>query len=155
MIRCLKQKRKSHSSQKFNCHIELISNLRYCHLAGARGHCFEYYLDDSTISRCFFFFFSSFSNLYQVGCLEAILHASDLPFPQSPHLTSVGVYDIVLCICVLVAAQTYLLFHMNRFHWFYCWKDVRFATIHFHDEQFRSSTLMSYLRFQLPPQPEI
>lgn len=59
MIRCLKQKRKSHSSQKFNCHIELISNLRYCHLAGARGHCFEYYLDDSTISRFFFFFFLS------------------------------------------------------------------------------------------------
>lgn len=54
-IRCLKLKR-SHSSQNFNRHIELISKLRYRHLVSALGHCFEYYLDDSTVSRLFLVF---------------------------------------------------------------------------------------------------
>ncbi|XP_020256024.1 probable inactive leucine-rich repeat receptor-like protein kinase At3g03770 isoform X1 [Asparagus officinalis] len=54
-IRCLKLK-KSHSSQNFNRHIELISKLRYRHLVSALGHCFEYYLDDSTVSRLFLIF---------------------------------------------------------------------------------------------------
>lgn len=54
-IRCLKLK-KSHSSQNFNRHIELISKLRYRHLASALGHCFEYYLDDSSVSRLFLIF---------------------------------------------------------------------------------------------------
>ncbi|KAJ6801264.1 putative inactive leucine-rich repeat receptor-like protein kinase isoform X2 [Iris pallida] len=54
-IRCLKFKRR-HSSQNFNRHIELISKLRYRHLVSALGHCFEYYLDDSTVSRLFLVF---------------------------------------------------------------------------------------------------
>lgn len=54
-IRCLKLK-KSHTSQNFNRHIELISKLRHRHLVSALGHCFEYYLDDSTVSRLFLVF---------------------------------------------------------------------------------------------------
>ncbi|XP_038970549.1 probable inactive leucine-rich repeat receptor-like protein kinase At3g03770 [Phoenix dactylifera] len=54
-IRCLKLK-KSHTSQNFSRHIELISKLRHRHLVSALGHCFEYYLDDSTISRLFLVF---------------------------------------------------------------------------------------------------
>ncbi|PKA66068.1 putative inactive leucine-rich repeat receptor-like protein kinase [Apostasia shenzhenica] len=54
-IRCLKLKR-SHSSQNFNRHIELISKLRHRHLVSALGHCFEYYLEDSSVSTLFLIF---------------------------------------------------------------------------------------------------
>ncbi|CAN1246105.1 Probable inactive leucine-rich repeat receptor-like protein kinase At3g03770 [Linum grandiflorum] len=54
-IRCLKMKR-SHSTQRFTRHIELISKLRHRHLVSALGHCFECYLDDSTVSRVFLVF---------------------------------------------------------------------------------------------------
>ncbi|XP_072955862.1 probable inactive leucine-rich repeat receptor-like protein kinase At3g03770 [Typha angustifolia] len=54
-IRCLKVK-KSQSSQNLSRHIELISKLRHRHLASALGHCFEYCLDDSTVSRLFLIF---------------------------------------------------------------------------------------------------
>ncbi|KAJ0982569.1 hypothetical protein J5N97_010824 [Dioscorea zingiberensis] len=54
-IRCLKLK-KGQSCQNFNRHIELISKLRHRHLVSALGHCFEYYLDDSTVSRLFLIF---------------------------------------------------------------------------------------------------
>lgn len=49
-IRCLKLKR-NHSTQYFMPHIEMISKLRHHHLVSALGHCFEYYLDDSSVSR--------------------------------------------------------------------------------------------------------
>ncbi|XWS64891.1 hypothetical protein CRYUN_Cryun05aG0043100 [Craigia yunnanensis] len=51
-IRCLKMK-KSTSTQSFMHHVELISKLRYRHLVSALGHCFECYLDDSSVSRIF------------------------------------------------------------------------------------------------------
>ncbi|KAE8702345.1 putative inactive leucine-rich repeat receptor-like protein kinase [Hibiscus syriacus] len=51
-IRCLKMK-KSHSTQSFMHHVELFSKLRCRHLASALGHCFECYLDDSSVSRIF------------------------------------------------------------------------------------------------------
>ncbi|MBA0844076.1 hypothetical protein Goarm_001201 [Gossypium armourianum] len=54
-IRCLKMK-KSHSTQSFMHHVELISKLRYRHLVSALGHCFECYLDDSSVSRIFLIF---------------------------------------------------------------------------------------------------
>ncbi|KAL4353395.1 hypothetical protein GQ457_06G016840 [Hibiscus cannabinus] len=54
-IRCLKMK-KSHSTQSFMHHVELISKLRYRHLVSALGHCFECYLDDSSVSRMFLIF---------------------------------------------------------------------------------------------------
>ncbi|KAL0912086.1 hypothetical protein M5K25_018034 [Dendrobium thyrsiflorum] len=54
-IRCLKLK-KQHTSQNFNRHIELISKLRHRHLVSALGHCFEYYLEDSSVSTLFLVF---------------------------------------------------------------------------------------------------
>ncbi|KAJ8763143.1 hypothetical protein K2173_025528 [Erythroxylum novogranatense] len=54
-IRCLKKKR-NHSMQNFMHHIELISKLRHRHLVSSLGHCFECYLDDSSVSRVFLIF---------------------------------------------------------------------------------------------------
>ncbi|KAG9452081.1 hypothetical protein H6P81_004985 [Aristolochia fimbriata] len=54
-IRCLKLKQK-HTTQNFLPHIELISKLRHQHLVSALGHCFECYLDDSSVSRIFIIF---------------------------------------------------------------------------------------------------
>ncbi|KAA8516894.1 hypothetical protein F0562_017288 [Nyssa sinensis] len=54
-IRCLKMKR-SHSTQNFLQHIDLTSKLRHPHLVSALGHCFECYLDDSSVSRLFLVF---------------------------------------------------------------------------------------------------
>lgn len=54
-IRCPKLKR-NHRTQNFMPHIELISKLRHHHLVSALGHCFEYYLDDSSVSRVFLVF---------------------------------------------------------------------------------------------------
>ncbi|XP_057507141.1 probable inactive leucine-rich repeat receptor-like protein kinase At3g03770 [Actinidia eriantha] len=54
-IRCTKMKR-SHGTQSFMHHIELISKLRHRHLVSALGHCFECYLDDSSVSRLFLVF---------------------------------------------------------------------------------------------------
>nr|GEX28465.1 probable inactive leucine-rich repeat receptor-like protein kinase At3g03770 [Tanacetum cinerariifolium] len=54
-IQCLKMKR-NHSTQTFTSHIELISKLRHQHLVSALGHCFEFYLDDSSVSRLFLVF---------------------------------------------------------------------------------------------------
>lgn len=54
-IRRLNLKR-GHNSQNFNHQIELISKLRHRYLVSALGHCFEYYVDDSSISRLFFIF---------------------------------------------------------------------------------------------------
>ncbi|XP_028766856.1 probable inactive leucine-rich repeat receptor-like protein kinase At3g03770 isoform X2 [Neltuma alba] len=54
-IRCVKMK-KRYSIHYFMHHIELISQLRHRHLVCALGHCFEYYLEDSTVSRIFLVF---------------------------------------------------------------------------------------------------
>ncbi|XP_043701392.1 probable inactive leucine-rich repeat receptor-like protein kinase At3g03770 isoform X2 [Telopea speciosissima] len=54
-IRCLKLKRR-YSTQHFMHHIELISKLRHRHLVSSLGHCFECYLDDSSVSRIFLVF---------------------------------------------------------------------------------------------------
>ncbi|CAA6653781.1 unnamed protein product [Spirodela intermedia] len=43
-------------SQNFTRYIELFSKLRHQHLVSALGHCFEYYLDDSSVSRVFLVF---------------------------------------------------------------------------------------------------
>ncbi|CAK9319723.1 unnamed protein product [Citrullus colocynthis] len=54
-IRCLKMKRR-YSTQNFTHHIDLISKLRHRHLVSALGHCFELYLEDSSVSRIFLVF---------------------------------------------------------------------------------------------------
>ncbi|OVA00891.1 Protein kinase domain [Macleaya cordata] len=54
-IRCLKVKGR-HSTQNFMHHIELILKLRHHHLVSSLGHCFECYLDDSSVSRIFLIF---------------------------------------------------------------------------------------------------
>ncbi|GER26962.1 leucine-rich repeat protein kinase family protein [Striga asiatica] len=54
-IRCLKLKR-NQNTQYFMPHVEMISKLRHHHLVSALGHCFEYYLDDSSVSRVFLVF---------------------------------------------------------------------------------------------------
>ncbi|KAG7033653.1 putative inactive leucine-rich repeat receptor-like protein kinase [Cucurbita argyrosperma subsp. argyrosperma] len=54
-IRCLKMKRRS-SIHNFTHHIDLISKLRHRHLVSALGHCFELYLEDSSVSRIFLVF---------------------------------------------------------------------------------------------------
>ncbi|KAI7728706.1 hypothetical protein M8C21_019077 [Ambrosia artemisiifolia] len=54
-IQCLKMKR-NHNTQRFTRHIELISKLRHQHLVSAIGHCFEFYLDDASVSRLFLVF---------------------------------------------------------------------------------------------------
>ncbi|CAN1132333.1 Probable inactive leucine-rich repeat receptor-like protein kinase At3g03770 [Linum perenne] len=54
-IRCVKMKR-SHGTQTFTHQIERISKLRHRHLVSALGHCFECYLDDSSVSRVFLVF---------------------------------------------------------------------------------------------------
>ncbi|KAL6893917.1 hypothetical protein ACP4OV_008015 [Aristida adscensionis] len=54
-IRTLKIKRRQ-TSQSFNRHIEMISRLRHQHLVSALGHCFEYDLDNSTITQLYLVF---------------------------------------------------------------------------------------------------
>ncbi|KAK9682230.1 hypothetical protein RND81_10G059900 [Saponaria officinalis] len=54
-IRCLKLK-ESYTTEYFMPHIELISKLRHRHLVSAIGHCFEHYLDNSSVSRVFLVF---------------------------------------------------------------------------------------------------
>ncbi|TVU44660.1 hypothetical protein EJB05_04107 [Eragrostis curvula] len=54
-IRTLKIKR-SQTTQSFNRHIETISRLRHQHLVSALGHCFEYDLDDSSVTQLYLVF---------------------------------------------------------------------------------------------------
>ncbi|GAV57053.1 LOW QUALITY PROTEIN: Pkinase_Tyr domain-containing protein, partial [Cephalotus follicularis] len=53
-IRSLKME-KTHSTQNFMHHIELVSKLRHRHLVSVLGH-FECYLDESSVSRMFLVF---------------------------------------------------------------------------------------------------
>jgi serine/threonine protein kinase len=54
-IRTLKMKR-SQTAQSFNRHIETISRLRHQNLVSALGHCFEYNLDESTVTQLYIVF---------------------------------------------------------------------------------------------------
>ncbi|XP_073006233.1 probable inactive leucine-rich repeat receptor-like protein kinase At3g03770 [Typha latifolia] len=53
---CSLKLKKKQSSHNFNRHIELILKLRHYHLVSALGHCFEYDLDDSSVSQLFLIF---------------------------------------------------------------------------------------------------
>lgn len=56
-IRFLKVKKSQSShSHSFTRHIEMISKLRHRHLVSALGHCFEYNLDDSTVTQLYLVF---------------------------------------------------------------------------------------------------
>ncbi|CAN4109388.1 unnamed protein product [Withania somnifera] len=55
VIRCLETKR-NNRSQNIMHHIELMSKLRHQHLVSTLGHCFECYLDDSSVSRIYLVF---------------------------------------------------------------------------------------------------
>ncbi|PUZ36649.1 hypothetical protein GQ55_9G054900 [Panicum hallii var. hallii] len=54
-IRTLKIKR-SQTTQSLNRHIDTISRLRHQNLVSALGHCFEYDLDDSTVTQLYIVF---------------------------------------------------------------------------------------------------
>ncbi|KAK1393637.1 putative inactive leucine-rich repeat receptor-like protein kinase [Heracleum sosnowskyi] len=54
-IRCLNINKRQRN-QSFMNHIEIISKLRHQHLVSALGHCFDYCLDDSSLSRIFLVF---------------------------------------------------------------------------------------------------
>jgi len=54
-IRTLKIKR-SQTTQSLNHHIDTISRLRHQNLVSALGHCFEYDLDDSTVTQLYIVF---------------------------------------------------------------------------------------------------
>lgn len=54
-IRSLNVKRRQ-TSQSLNRHIETISRLRHRHLVSSLGHCFEYDLDDSTVTQLYLVF---------------------------------------------------------------------------------------------------
>lgn len=47
---------KSYRTQDFMHHIELISKFRHYNLVSVFGHCFECYLDDSSVSTIFLVF---------------------------------------------------------------------------------------------------
>ncbi|KAF7001026.1 hypothetical protein CFC21_016778 [Triticum aestivum] len=47
---------KVNKSQSFTRHIEMISKLRHRHLVSALGHCFQYNLDDSTVTHLYLVF---------------------------------------------------------------------------------------------------
>jgi serine/threonine protein kinase len=55
-IRSLRPVKRSQTSQGFSRHVETISRLRHRHLVSALGHCFEYNLDDSTVTRLYLVF---------------------------------------------------------------------------------------------------
>jgi len=54
-IRTLKIKR-SQTTQSLNRHIDTISRLRHQNLVSALGHCFEYDIDDSTVTQLYIVF---------------------------------------------------------------------------------------------------
>ncbi|KAL8125547.1 hypothetical protein AgCh_012998 [Apium graveolens] len=54
-IRCLNINKRPKNHSSIN-HVETISKLRHQHLVSALGHCFDYCLDDSSLSRIFLVF---------------------------------------------------------------------------------------------------
>ncbi|KAK1378399.1 hypothetical protein POM88_025143 [Heracleum sosnowskyi] len=54
-IRCHHMNRRDNSQSYMN-HLEILSKLRHQHLVSALGHCFDYHLDDSSVSRIFLVF---------------------------------------------------------------------------------------------------
>uniref|UniRef100_A0A804M5C8 Protein kinase domain-containing protein n=1 Tax=Zea mays TaxID=4577 RepID=A0A804M5C8_MAIZE len=48
--------KRSQTAQSFNRHIETISRLRHQNLVSALGHCFEYNLDESTVTQLYIVF---------------------------------------------------------------------------------------------------
>jgi Leucine-rich repeat (LRR) protein len=55
-IRSLRVARRGSQAAAFNRHVEMISRLRHRHLVSALGHCFEYNLDDATVTQLYLVF---------------------------------------------------------------------------------------------------
>jgi serine/threonine protein kinase len=83
-IRTLRVKR-SQTSQSFNRHIEMISKLRHRHLVSALGHCFEYNLDDSTVTQLYLVFEYVQNGNLRSRISRECLSPSLLPSSSSPR----------------------------------------------------------------------
>lgn len=113
-IRSLRMK-KRRSPQAYTHHLELISKIRHCHLVSALGHCLEFQLDDSGISRIFLVFeFAPNGTLRDFISGKVIsLRACSLHVKKERNGTTV--YMSCVSSYSLTYSRSYLKMHKNFF----------------------------------------